>query len=60
MKHSDGLGCILLRCHFHEGEPTRTPRRAILHDINCDNRTCLREMILQIIFRSCEGQVPNE
>jgi hypothetical protein len=60
MKHRDGLVCILLGPHFYECKPARTPSRAILHDVDCDNRTRLCKMILQIIFRSCEGQVPNE
>src|SRR5689334_2687706 len=55
MKHRNGLVGILLRAHLDESKPTRPARGAILHDIDRDNRACLRKVILQIVLRHGEG-----
>ena len=60
VKHRDRLGGVLLRAHLDEGKPARTPRRAVLHDIHRNYRPCLRKVVLQVIFRYCEGQVPDK
>src|SRR2546423_13137873 len=55
MKQGNCLASIILRSHFDEGNPPRTAGGAILHDINCEHRTDLREIILQIVLGCCEG-----
>lgn len=60
VKHADGLRRVFLRPHFDKGKAARPPGRPVLHYVDCDDRPGLREMILQVVFRGCECEVPNE
>jgi hypothetical protein len=60
VKHGNGLGRIFLRAHFDKGKAARTPGSPVLHDVNCHDPAGLREMVMQIVFGCCEGQVSYE
>ena len=60
MEHGNRLGRIFLRRHLDKGESTRSPRRAVLHDIDPNHRASLGKMILQIVFGCSERQITNE
>src|SRR5262249_10574822 len=60
VEHLDRFGRILLRTHFDEREATGTARGAVLHDVNGDHRARLSEVILEVVFCRCEGQISDE
>ena len=60
MEHCDSFFCIFLRGHLDESKAAGAARHAILHDVDRHYDTRLREMVLQVIFGRCEGQVTNE
>ena len=60
VKHLDRFGRVFLRTHFHEGEPARPASGAVLHDVDGDHRTRLGEVILEVVFCRCEGQISDE
>ena len=60
VKHGDGLGSILGGCHFDERKTPRSSGRSVLHDVYSDDRTCLAEVILQIVFCGGEWKVTDE
>ena len=60
VKHGNRLVCVLLRAHLDKGKPARPAGGAVLHDVDCDDRACLREVVLQIIFGHGKGQIPDK
>src|SRR5439155_16663900 len=55
MKHGNRLVGVFLRPHFNEGKAAGTTRRAILHDVDSDDRSRLREVVLQVVFGRVKG-----
>jgi hypothetical protein len=60
MKRSNGLFGLRVRPHFDKSEAAGAARRTILHDINRNYRTRLREIIVQIVFSSVVVQVAHK
>src|SRR6266446_6660233 len=55
VERGNRFGRIVLRSHFDECKAARATGSAILHDINCEHRTDLPKIILQIVLGCCEG-----
>jgi hypothetical protein len=55
VEHSDCFCGIVLRAHLDEGKPSRTAGGTILHDVDGDHRSSLREVVLQVVFSCAEG-----
>jgi len=55
MKHADRFGSVFGRPHLDKSKAARPTRRAVLHDIDRNDRARLGEIILQVIFGCGEG-----
>ena len=55
VEHLNRLFRVFLGGHFDKRKTSGAPRHPVLHDINRDHNTRLREMILQVVFRCGEG-----